>query len=290
MPYMKTTKNKNLWIVPAYGIFYLIMFFVLEHRSVVHQVIYSPLDDKIPFCEYFIVPYLLWFVFMGATVLYFMFWNESSKEYRQLISILGTGMSVFLIVSFVYPNCHQLRPDVTGDSIFIRAVQLLHIVDTSTNLLPSIHVFNSLACFAALWHNEPFRRHRVWVIGSGSLTIAIILSTMFLKQHSVVDVTLAFLFFGVCYWIFYIFMPKNEDRFSKLLNPEQVMTIPNGLSFLRLFLAIVFWEIAGSACGQSDPGSIDDLSGIEVSASAADAGSVSGKRSKHAPCQFQIND
>lgn len=241
---MKAAKNKNLWIVPVYGIFYLIMFFVLENSSAAYHVIYSPLDDLIPFCEYFIIPYYLWFAYVAVTVAYFMFGNVSSREYRQLISILGAGMSVFLIVSFVYPNCHHLRPTVTGDNLCSKLVLLLHAVDTPTNLLPSIHVFNSLACFAALMHNEPFRKRKGLVIGCKLLTVSIILSTMFLKQHSVVDVTLAFLFFAVSYWVFYIFMPEHEKQLAKTFSPSQVLTIPNALSFLRLALAISFWGIS----------------------------------------------
>ena len=240
---MKGTRNKNLWIVPVYGMFYLIMFFILENSSQVHHVIYSPLDDKIPFCEYFIVPYLLWFVYMAAVVIYFMFFNESSKEYSQLVSMLGTGMTVFLIVSFVYPNCHQLRPEITADNVFAKAVKLLYTIDTSTNLLPSIHVFNSLACFAAVVHDTSCRAKRWPVPLCGILTVLIILSTMFLKQHSVVDVTLAFLFFGVCYWVFYQFIPEQSTYFKRALQPDQVATIPNVLSFFRLLLAVFFWGI-----------------------------------------------
>ncbi len=240
---MKTNK-KNLWIVPVYGIFYLIMFFVLENSSVTHQIIYSPLDDMIPFCEYFIVPYFAWFLFMAGTVLYFMFVNESSKEYRQLVSTLGTGMTAFLIVSFAIPNCHHLRPQLAEQgNVFLEAVRFLYSIDTSTNLIPSIHVYNTLACFAAVAHNERCRRSRGAMLGSLITTILIILSTMFLKQHSIIDVTIAFAFFGICYWIFYRFIPDNRKQFERILAPDQVFTIPNMLSLLRLFLGILFWGI-----------------------------------------------
>lgn len=241
---MKSTNNKNLWIVPIYGIFYLIMFFVLENRSAVYQVVYSPLDDWIPFCEYFIVPYVLWFLFMAMTVVYFMFRNESSAEYRKLVSMLGTGMTVFLIVSYVIPNCHHLRPVLPEQgNIFLEAVRVLYSIDTSTNLLPSIHVFNTLACFAAISQNERCRKNKVVFCGSGILTVLIILSTVFLKQHSVIDVSIAFLFFGICYWIFYCFIPGNQNRFDKIMNRNEIMTIPNMLSMFRLFLGILFWGI-----------------------------------------------
>lgn len=245
---MKLANNKNLWIVPAYGIFYLIMFFVLENRSVNYQVIYSPLDDLIPFCEYFIIPYVLWFLFMAVTVIYFMFFQDSLEEYRKLISMLGTGMTVFLIVSFVIPNCHNLRPVLPEDgNVFVKAVRILYTIDTPTNLLPSIHVFNTLACYTAIANNERCTQNEVIRYGSKLLAILIILSTVFLKQHSVIDVSIAFLFFGICYWIFYWFIPNNQDRFVQIMNPKEIMTIPNALSMFRLFLGILFWGIGTGA-------------------------------------------
>ncbi len=245
---MKSYHNKNLWIVPVYGIFYLIMFFILENSSAEHLVIYSPLDDLIPFCEYFVVPYFLWFIYMALTVIYFMFFNESSSEYRKLISTLGTGMTAFLIVSFAVPNCHYLRPELPEQgNIFIEAVRFLYTIDTSTNLVPSIHVFNTLACHVAIAHNERCRKNAVALWGSRILTVLIILSTMFLKQHSVIDVLIAFVFFGICYWIFYWFIPANHTRYAQMCSKDQIITIPNLLSLFRLFLGILFWGIGTRA-------------------------------------------
>ena len=241
---MKSINKKNLWIVPAYGIFYLIVFFMLESRQASYQVIYSPLDDLIPFCEYFIIPYVLWFVFMAATVVYFMFINDSVEEYRKLVSMLGTGMTVFLLVSFVAPNCHELRSTLPQDgNIFVKAVKVLYAIDTPTNLLPSIHVFNTLACYTAITNNERCLQSKVIHYGSKILSILIVLSTVFLKQHSVIDVSIAFLFFGICYGLFYWFIPNNQERFDQIMNPKEIMTIPNMLSMFRLFLGILFWGI-----------------------------------------------
>ena len=236
-------KNKNPWIVPIYCTFYLVIFFLLENNQATHHVIRCALDDKIPFCEYFIVPYVLWFFYMIGVVVYFLFYNESSTEYRQLISTLGTGMSIFLIVSFVYPNCHNLRPVLGDGNLFIDAVKLLYKIDTPTNLLPSIHVFNSLAAMGAIVNNERCRRNKGVIAGCGILTASIILSTMFLKQHSVIDVIAGFGFYGLCYAVFYKFIPANENMIKTILRKDQLFTIPNILSLARLVLAVLFWGI-----------------------------------------------
>lgn len=51
-------------------------------------------------------------------------------------------MTVFLLVSFLYPNGHELRPALELENVFQKAVWLLYQADTPTNILPSVHVFN----------------------------------------------------------------------------------------------------------------------------------------------------
>lgn len=179
----------GLWIT-GFSILYSLCFFYLERRSVAsYHLIHSVLDDKIPFCEYFIVPYLLWFPYMFLTVLYFIFWNQEKQECYQLTKNLIMGMSLFLVISFLYPNMQNLRPlTFERQNIFTELVLLLYQNDTPTNILPSIHVFNSLAIHIAIWNCKALSKHRRIGIASFFLTFCIILSTMFLKQHSIIDV------------------------------------------------------------------------------------------------------
>ena len=52
-------KYKHAWVF-LYGLIYFPWFFWLEQRHVSgYHLIYASLDRKIPFCEYFIIPYLL---------------------------------------------------------------------------------------------------------------------------------------------------------------------------------------------------------------------------------------
>ena len=127
-------KYRHTWIIPVYGILYMLAFRYVEQRNVQPNIIHVKLDDYIPFCEYFIIPYLLWFFYIAATVIYFSFINKDKKEYWQLICTLGIGMTLFILISLIYPNGQNLRPQLSGDSIFIRLVQSLYLVDTPTNL------------------------------------------------------------------------------------------------------------------------------------------------------------
>ena len=185
-------KYQHGLIITIYALIYLLLFQYVEQRPVYqYHVIYTVFDDYIPFCEYFIIPYLLWFPYMFGAVAYFIFINDNKQEYYQLTKNLIMGMTIFLIVSFIYPNGHMLRPDsFARDNIFVQMVEWLYSTDTPTNILPSIHVFNSLAIHKAIVSCQRLKRHRGIQIASWILTILIVLSTMFLKQHSVIDVCL----------------------------------------------------------------------------------------------------
>ncbi len=187
---------KALWkkyrhaLVLLYGLIYMPWFIWLESRAnLPYHVIHVRLDDLIPFSEVFIVPYLLWFVYVAAVFVYLFFQFDKKKEFYQYCIFLFTGMTLFLVVSTVYPNGHLLRPtSFERHNIFTFAVQMLYRTDTATNIFPSIHVFNSIAAHVAVAKNRKLGGN-IWIRGgSFLLMVSIILATMFLKQHSVLDV------------------------------------------------------------------------------------------------------
>ena len=78
-----------------YSLFYIVIFRYLENRYVpAYHVVHTMFDDMIPFCEVFIVPYMLWFPYMVIAVLYFIFINKDKKEYWQLAGNMIMGMTV----------------------------------------------------------------------------------------------------------------------------------------------------------------------------------------------------
>lgn len=176
-----------------YGIIYGSWFAWLEKTVTKPKtIIHMTWDDYIPFCEYFIIPYLLWFGYIAVVVLFFFF--KDKEDYYRVCLFLFTGMTIFLIVSTLWPNGHHLRPHIgTNENFFTQLVGRLYRTDTPTNLWPSIHVYNSIGVHVAVSHSKRLRDHK-WVQGGSLLLcISIILSTMFLKQHSVFDVITAFI-------------------------------------------------------------------------------------------------
>ena len=68
--------------------------------------------------------------------------------------------------------------------MFTDMVKVLYKTDTPTNVLPSIHVFNSIGAGIAISHSNDLKKHRWIQISAYILAALIILSTMFLKQQT----------------------------------------------------------------------------------------------------------
>ncbi len=204
---------KSLAVMSVYAVFYLIAFYYLERRDVaVHEINFG-IDEYIPFCEIFIVPYLLWFAYVAVTVVYLCI--RDREESDKLVAFLMAGMTIFIVVSAVFPNGHNLRPKVfERDNIFIDLIRQLYMADTPTNILPSIHVYNSIAIMIAVWRSRCFAGHNVIKTLMLSLGMSIICSTVLIKQHSMLDVLLAFLLSAVMYSICYKRTAVREKRVS----------------------------------------------------------------------------
>ncbi len=203
--FCKETRNDLLKLaVPIliYAPIYLSWFIYIEkHKFSHYAVIHTVVDDHIPFVEAFIIPYFMWFAYVSLTLLFFMF-SFDVEDYYKNFFFLATGMTIFLVISTLFPNMHNLRPVVMPrDNIFTHLVQFIYNSDTSTNLWPSIHVYNSIGTMIAVHHSKRFNKAGVVIMDI--IGWLIILSTLFVKQHSFYDVTTAFIMAIIFYIVFY---------------------------------------------------------------------------------------
>ena len=160
------------------------------------------IDDYIPFCEVFVIPYMLWFAYVAVVVLYFLL--KDKTDYYRVCAFLATGMTIFLVISTLWPNGHHLRlGEFPRDNIFTRMVASLWKTDTPTNLWPSIHVYNSIGAHIAIAKSKHFENRKGIRIASFILATSIILATVFIKQHSVFDVLTAFALSAIMYLVIY---------------------------------------------------------------------------------------
>lgn len=209
----KLIKDNLYWIIPSiFGILYCIAFDLLESRDTIYHLVSSPIDQYIPFSEYFIIPYFFWFVYMAYAI--YEFFIYSKKDFIKLCIYLSFGMGLFVILSYLYPTILDLRPSILPQkNIFMAMVGFLYKVDTPTNVFPSIHVYNSLAVFVTQYYSPLYKHKPIKKWCSFIIMVSIVLSTMFLKQHSILDVFGASLL-GILPWVA-IYSPLKLDLFKK---------------------------------------------------------------------------
>lgn len=203
-------KKYNHILAVFYLPFYLFCFLSLERRkNADYYIIESGLDSYIPFCEWFIIPYFLWFLYIFGAFVFLFFFDK--KDFIRLCIFLFTGMTLSLVICYLWPNGLNLRPDLNTlgrDNILIRMVAALYATDTSTNVCPSIHVFNSVGACIVLLKSTSLKNQKGIRCGILVLTVLICFSTMFLKQHSIIDVFCGLFLAVPMYLISYL--PKLE--------------------------------------------------------------------------------
>ena len=184
---IKEPQYRHLWWLlfwPAYLVRYLLIETFNPARS--YHVMHCVLDDKIPFCEFFLVFYVCWYAFIVGIHLYTLLYDvDTFKRYSKFLCV---SMTMSTAIFLLYPSCQDLRPDqFPRDNFLSRVMGFLYTVDTPTNVFPSEHVIGSLAALAAAAHTEDLRKPgRLTILTV--VTVLICASTLFLKQHSALDV------------------------------------------------------------------------------------------------------
>ena len=160
-----------------------------------------PLDDKIPFCRYFIIPYCMWHPLLFLMTLYLMWYDVPA--FKRFMVYIGLGFGGSIIFCLLFPNGQDLRPtQFAQNDFFIWLLKRIYAADTNTNVLPSMHVIGCAALTLACFDSAPLcRRHLQWVMLP--LGIVISLSTVFVKQHSILDVFVAIPVSAALYFLVY---------------------------------------------------------------------------------------
>lgn len=177
--------NHPLIYTALFGVVYLTWWNLLEIFMPPKYIIHSTIDDMIPFCSIFVIPYVMWFAYIGACFVYMYF--KDRKEYINMATYIFTGCILALIIFTIFPTGINLRPIEPGKDIFGTLCAFIYSMDTPTNVCPSLHVFVSAAMWKIIKRNKTLGERKYIKIGAFVLTVRICLSTLFIKQHSVID-------------------------------------------------------------------------------------------------------
>jgi membrane-associated phospholipid phosphatase len=206
----------------ALWLLYLPVYFIsfcLAEKYITSQywVSYTPLDDKIPFIGEFVVAYIAWFPAIWGIGIFLLFFD--SDAFKRYVWSIIIGYSFSLLVFFVFPNGQNLRPDSFSHSdIFTDMVQAFYANDTNTNVLPSMHVIGASAVTFAVFDSKKLRKP--WLCAASViLAILIDLSTVFIKQHSILDVWAGLAVSAVIYITVYIIIRRKQLKRAKTAVP-----------------------------------------------------------------------
>ena len=166
---------------------YFALYFITENFIPNERcyVVHSPLDDIIPFCEIFVIPYVFWYVLIVISLGYFLLYNVDS--FKRLQTYIIITQIVAITIYILFPNRQDLRPEVFPRENFATWILgILYAFDTNTGVCPSLHVGYSLG-IASTWLRE--RSVPKWVrIAIAAWCGVICISVAFVKQHSVADI------------------------------------------------------------------------------------------------------
>ncbi len=190
------------WVV------YFILFVLTENLIPAEDCtpMHCMLDDIIPFCEVFVIPYVGWYLLIICSLGYFLLYDIDG--FRNLQKFIILTQLIAMAIYILFPSRQDLRPaEFPRDNVLTSLVGLIYSVDTNTGVCPSLHVAYSIG-IASAWLKEkaaslPFKVFIVFC------AVIISLSTAFIKQHSVVDIFAAIIMcifveaivYGKSYWL-----------------------------------------------------------------------------------------
>ena len=219
------------WI--AHGILFAAVERVIP-RAVWHPV-WCPLDDLIPFCEWFFIPYMFWFVFLVGMHLYLLLFDVPA--FKRFMYFIMLTYGVTMVIYLIYPTCQELRPtSFPRDNFMTRFVAMFYQYDTNTNVCPSIHCLGSMAVAFAAWDTERFRKP-LWKAAFFAMALLISVSTVFVKQHSVLDILAAL---PLC--VFYAAGDEFHQSFTEGRGPSPVDVCIDSAGALVMWGLLALWE------------------------------------------------
>ena len=183
-------------------VFYFCGYFLTENLIPVEKChpVWCPLDDIVPFCEWFIIPYVGWYALVFLSLAYFLFYDV--EDFSSLSKYIIVTQVIAMIAYVVYPTRQDLRPtEFVNDNVLTAICGFLYSLDTNTGVCPSLHVGYSLGILS-VWTKR--QETRGWFKAFIAVFVILIcMATAFVKQHSVVDTFAAIPMCLLAEWLVY---------------------------------------------------------------------------------------
>ena len=192
--HVKENKNRIIILFGAF-IFQSLIYFITKLFQNNPVYLNNAIDDRIPFIPSFVIFYVMWYLFLILIPLLILKYNKKVFDKYIVVSIVYAILEGIIFILF--PTTMNRQPLVVTD-ISTWVVDIIYKVDTPVcNLFPSAHcAFSILFIISILDVKEVKKEYKILIIISSLL---IILSTLFIKQHVVIDVLGALLIVPIYY-------------------------------------------------------------------------------------------
>ncbi len=179
----------------AVALFFFIVYPIINYMTMKSgadaHILNTYYDTIIPFVPLFIIPYISGFVM--PMLLYFFI--KDIVFFRKAVVSYCIMLCISYIIYIVYPVKVVLRPaEITG--FFAPVFHMFYPFDPPYNAFPSLHVAQPFFAALLVYHYD---KKYWWMIPWAAL---IVLSTIFTKQHYILDVASGLLLTAIVYGIF----------------------------------------------------------------------------------------
>lgn len=180
--YIKKLKIKPIITTICLVCIQSILYFISKLLQGDLNLVGNVIDTKIPFVPAFFIPYCIWYL-MIFIIPYYLYCKDKDKFIKYTMAYILCSM-IGNIVFISYPST-VARPTVTGTDIFSLIARFIYWIDTPTNCFPSLHC--AISMLFILYICESKNTNIITKISVCIISILIMLSTLFTKQHVVVD-------------------------------------------------------------------------------------------------------
>lgn len=194
---IKNIDLKLLFAILGLVIYEAVIFFLTKPFIQNPYIIGCNLDNMLPFIPHFVWIYIAWYVMLVIVPYYIYLKNKSSFFKYMTTFIITTIIAGIIFVAF--PNT-VIRATINSTDIASSLVKIIYTLDSpGINCFPSIHCLYSFLFIFAIFDTKENSYFLSKVIIS-LLSILVVLSTLFIKQHVIYDALIS-LAIGCVFWI-----------------------------------------------------------------------------------------
>lgn len=208
--------------IPMVLLVSLVPFFIFIPELLPPHTRYAPelaLDRAVPLMPVWALVYGALYLFLILLPIFIV--RQDEQIQRTVFAYLLIWITAYVFFFFVYPTVAPRPAKVIGEGFAMWGLRALYGSDPPYNCFPSLHVAHSFVSALTC-----YRVHRGLGIVATICATLVAVSTLFTKQHYVLDVIAGVLLAFVAYWIFLRSYPRDEiPAFDRRAAPVLALSI-----------------------------------------------------------------